>query len=105
MQVCTNTVEPYAHAPQVLRVPRKNECTEWDLNPRVRTHCDLNTTPWTARASVHDICLDVCVISLLLDHKNKAAIACFVAAMLEYTLYSKKHNLPKTSLIALSATS
>ena len=24
----------------------------WDSNPRVRTHCGLNTTPWTARAAM-----------------------------------------------------
>ena len=28
-----------------------NFCRLWDSNPRVRTHYDLNVTPWTARAN------------------------------------------------------
>ena len=36
-----------ATSPKIIRI-----YTKWDLNPRVRTHLDLNQTPWTARAFV-----------------------------------------------------
>ena len=45
---CMHITEPKAMLPTPSNTERKKKvCKGWDSNPRVRTHTDLNRTPWT----------------------------------------------------------